>query len=224
MCIRDSVSVDRGGGNRGGLVVNDDAQLAIQLHRAMNSSPRISRNSCLLNAIRVNVAMVNGHANSEALQALAAEKMCFPEAVNVRSNDDTVDIDSFSRREQNRLSSVETRKDFVQNIEEKGQMNKPASDLNDCLITYSRKRQVSQDGRAKEPDGLLRMYRRRLSHVERRNAERNHCFRTYHRRLSTMSHCKNDLVNGGFNLEHGILASALTLNCCKKTRVFDDAS
>lgn len=225
------VSVDKDGSDQRGSVVDHDALLAIRLHRAMNSSPRISRNSCLLNTHCVDVPEVNGCSDCLGSRAVV-ETSCSSKPTN--DGDD----------EQNGLS--ENRQDYVQKCGST-QDTKDSGEFDGRLITYSRKGRGSfkvegkkepdsswrthsgkwstGDERIKEkPDCLLRTYRRRLSKVKRCKLELGHCSKTYSRRHSAIADCKSKLIYGSFKMDNGTLSPAIALKCCEESRAFTTAS
>ncbi|XP_010674352.2 uncharacterized protein LOC104890531 isoform X1 [Beta vulgaris subsp. vulgaris] len=217
------VAVNKEDDQRGSMI-DDDAQLAFRLHRAMNSSRRILRNSCLLNTHCVDVPEVNGSLDEQA--AVAMNHSSKP--LNIRGD------------EQNGL--LETRQRCEQNCA-RPQDEKHGGDFGGCLITYTRKGRASLEGKCKEepdfylrtysegcssggvrvkeePESPLRTYCRRLSKVKRRKLELGHCSKTYSRRHSAIPHFRSKLSYGHLNLDNRSLAPAVDLEISGKSRAF----
>ncbi|KAL2941850.1 Dothistromin biosynthesis peroxidase dotB [Bienertia sinuspersici] len=218
-------------GDRRGSVVDDDAQLAIRLHRVMNSSPRISRNSCLLNTHCLDVPVMNGNVDGLEFQA-GGETSCSSKPTNIGVN------------EQNGLST--TRQECEQHCV-RTQDEKCGGDFGGGLITYCRKGQTTFEAKCKEELDCfqnscdsgwssgdvgtkeelgcsLKTYQRRLAKVERCEVEHGHWSKTYSRRHPAISHCKNNVMYGSFNLDNGTHALAVSLKCCDESRAFTTAS
>ncbi|XP_057549987.1 uncharacterized protein LOC130828168 [Amaranthus tricolor] len=209
------VSMDKDkNGQRAGSVVDDDAQLAIRLHRAINSSPRISRYSCLLNTQSVDIPEANG--NVGGLESwVGVETSCAGKLVNIGGD------------EQNRL--CETRQECEQNCT-RAQNEKCGEGSGAMLITYSRKARASlevkeehscsgkiySEGWSSRVSGVkeeaacpLRTYRRKLSKNKRYKLEIGHCYKTYSRKRSI--HGKSKLY-GSPTLDNGTLTPSFALN------------
>ncbi|KNA25832.1 hypothetical protein SOVF_002630 [Spinacia oleracea] len=202
------VAIDKDG-NQQGSVVDEDAQLAFRLHRAMNSSPRISRNSCLLNTQCADVPEVDGCSNGLGSRA-AVEPSCSSKPNSIGGDE--------------RNGLPETRQDCLQKCE------KRSGYLDGRLITYSRKGRTSLKAKGtKEPDCVQRTsrgwssgdvkmtYKRRLFKAKRYKLELRRCFKTYSRRHSAIPHCKSKSIYGSFKLDNGTLAPAIALKCCEES-------
>ncbi|XP_021772605.1 uncharacterized protein LOC110736641 [Chenopodium quinoa] len=168
------VSVDRGGDQQGS-AVDVDAQLAFRLHRAMNSSPRISRNSCLLNTQCEDVPEVDGL----GLQA-AIDPSCSSKPSNAGGDGESGCPET--------IQAFEHKCARIQDEKQDG-------DLDGCLITYSRKGRASLEAKGKkEPDSSQRTRCRRWSSGAVKIKEEHDCpLRTYRRRLSKVERCKLEL-------------------------------
>ncbi|KAK9673192.1 hypothetical protein RND81_12G152300 [Saponaria officinalis] len=211
------------GGEKGDSVVDEDARLAIRLHREMNSSPRISRNSCSLNSHCVNVPRVDGVESRGANEASFSGR-----GTEVGVDVDGMHMNSSQVRERNESSGV---KQEFRNKFGRAQDGKCNGDSKSCVITYVRKGKVSKVVKHKEVDGsLLKMYSRKLSRLAKPEPSQHlcqfvkregRCSKTYSRRRL---HCKNDLANSGIKLENVDLTPNMSLACHEEPRALTNAT
>ncbi|XP_074307938.1 uncharacterized protein LOC141642870 [Silene latifolia] len=220
--------------DQGGLVVDEDAQLAIRLHREMNSSPRISRNLCSMNTHCVDVPKVNGL----ELQG-ANETSCSDRATYIDPGDNGLESGLGHERTGSREARQESGNKFGR--KQDGKYN---DDSKSCVITYIRKGKASKGVKCKKKaSSFLKVYSRKPSktvkveggqcpsHAVKLDAyhyrfqflklEGGQCSKTYSRRRLN---CKSKLVNSSLNLQNGNLASDMSLNCREEPRALANAS
>ena len=204
------------------VAIDEDAQLAIQLHRAMNNSPRIARNSCVLNGNCVSANELNANGNLHTFQQQAGiESRGFCRPTMVADDVNGVDAGTLLNRELSGCLVEPKPGCFLKSNGAKSE--KCNGDSNGGLITYSRRGQGSQNGGSKkDSDGFLRMYSSSLLHVERDNPD--HRVETYGKRSLETLCCKDKSLHGSVDLEHGIRASANALKSSIQSRALANAS
>ncbi|KAL9234997.1 hypothetical protein vseg_009803 [Gypsophila vaccaria] len=219
------VAIDSGGaGDKGDSVVDEDARLAIRLHREMNSSRRISRNSCSLSSHCVDVPRVDG------LESRGVNEVSF----SGRGTEDGVDVDGMNL---NSLQAQEGNKSSGGVKQECGSKfgraedGKCNGDSKSCVITYVRKRKASKIVKRKQwHDSLLKTYSRKLSRLVKPESSQHlsqfvklegRCSKTYMRRRL---HCKSNLGNGSVKVENVDLAPNTSLTFREEPRALSNAT